>query len=333
MIFPSGKARALGLTSGGLDSILSALILSKQGIEVEWISFETPFFSAENARKAARENGIPIRVLRITETYLGMLRNPPCGYGKNMNPCMDCHTLMFRLAGEIKAAEGFDFMFSGEVLGQRPFSQNKTALRYVEKHSGYDGYIVRPLSARLLAETVPEREGLVQREQLEAISGRSRKSQIKLAAAFGISDFPAPAGGCLLTESVYSKRLRDLFDHQGAETCREADLELLKYGRHLRLDQTTKIVVGRTKADNDRIAGFADPGQDILLKMRKVPGPVVLIPGGGNADMLPLAVTICASYSKVPQLTPAEAVIQTPSEKRFLTVMGLPSGDFKKFMI
>ena len=153
----AGKVRALGLSSGGLDSILSALLLSRQGIAVTWISFETPFFSADKARAASRETGIPLRVEHITGPYMKMLQNPPCGYGKNMNPCMDCHTLMFRLAGKVKTAEGFDFMFSGEVLGQRPFSQSKSALRYVEKHSGFEGYILRPLSARLLAETYPKK--------------------------------------------------------------------------------------------------------------------------------------------------------------------------------
>ena len=176
-----GKVSALGLCSGGLDSLLSALILRKQGITVEWVSFETPFFSSEKARQASRITGIPIIVKNITTTYLKMLKNPPCGYGKYMNPCIDCHALMFRLAGSIMKEKGFDFLFSGEVLGQRPMSQNAQSLRYVEKQSGFDGYILRPLSAKKLPETIPEKEGLVNRDLLFDISGRSRKSQIKLA--------------------------------------------------------------------------------------------------------------------------------------------------------
>ena len=206
------KTRALGLCSGGLDSMLAGLVLREQGIEVEWISFETPFFSSAKARKASRLTGIPLTVKPIFDDYMVMLRNPPAGYGKQMNPCMDCHTMMFRLAGEIMAARGFDFLFSGEVLGQRPMSQTKPSLRYVEKHSGMAGYILRPLSAKLLPETVPEQQGRVDREKLLDIHGRGRKDQIALAQTFGISDYPAPAGGCLLTDKGFSARLKDLFD-------------------------------------------------------------------------------------------------------------------------
>ena len=151
----------MGLCSGGLDSMLSALVLRKQGIEVEWVTFETPFFSSAKAQRASHTTGIPLTVKKITQVYLEMLENPRCGYGKHMNPCMDCHALMFRLAGKIMEEEGFDFLFSGEVLGQRPLSQNMQSLRYVEKQSGYDGYILRPLNAKRLPETIPEKEGLV----------------------------------------------------------------------------------------------------------------------------------------------------------------------------
>jgi tRNA U34 2-thiouridine synthase MnmA/TrmU len=192
--------RALGLCSGGLDSMLSALVLRRQGIHVEWISFETPFFSADKARRAANQTGIPLHVQDITDEYLVMLQAPPAGFGKNMNPCMDCHALMFRKAGFFMQAHGFDFLFSGEVLGQRPMSQTAPSLRYVEKHSGFDGKILRPLSARRLPETDMERQGLVDRNRLLDLSGRSRKPQMALAAEFGIGAYPSPAGGCLLTD-------------------------------------------------------------------------------------------------------------------------------------
>ena len=267
--------RALGLCSGGLDSILAGLVLRQQGIAVEWVTFETPFFSAGKAREAARITGIPLRVERITEIYLPMLRNPAIGYGKNMNPCMDCHTLMFRLAGQRMRSEGIDFLFSGEVLGQRPMSQSKTSLRYVEKHSGFEGYILRPLSAKRLPVTIPEASGLVDRERLLDLSGRSRKPQIALAKAFGVTEYPAPAGGCLLTDPNYSRRLKDLFDHQ--VEVREAELELLKYGRHFRLSDDAKIVVGRTKGENQKMIAHHDPGCDTLMKLKAYPGPTVLI--------------------------------------------------------
>jgi tRNA-specific 2-thiouridylase len=313
--------RALGLCSGGLDSMLAGMVLRQQNIEVAWITFETPFFTADKARAASRITGIPLTVQRITEVYLPMLRSPACGYGKNMNPCMDCHALMFRLAGEHMRAEGFDFLFSGEVLGQRPMSQTKTALRYVEKHSGFDGYILRPLSARRLPVTVPEAEGLVDRERLLDFSGRGRKAQIALAESLGIADYPAPAGGCLLTDPNYARRLKDLFDHQ--EAVREAELELLKYGRHLRLGQCTKIVVGRTQGENQRIAELHDPADDILLKLKSLPGPTVLVPRRASPSDLEQAAAICAGYSKAPADREVEVLVTAAERKDVLRVAPL----------
>jgi len=323
--------RALGLCSGGLDSMLAGLVLRQQGIDVVWVSFETPFFSADKARAASRATGIPLIVQRITDVYLPMLRRPACGYGKNMNPCMDCHALMFRLAGERMRAEGFDFLFSGEVLGQRPMSQNKTALRYVEKHSGFDGYILRPLSALRLPVTIPETEGLVDRKRLLDFSGRGRKAQMALAEAFGIADYPAPAGGCLLTDPNYSRRLKDLFDHQ--ETVREAQLELLKYGRHFRLDDRTKIVVGRTQGENQQILDLHDPGGDILLKLKAYPGPIVLAPGDASAAALRKAAAICAGYSKAPSDQTVEVQATGPGGRDVIQVEPLPPASVSRLLI
>ena len=166
------KIRGLGLCSGGLDSILSAMLLQDQGIEITWISFETPFFSSESAKKASMQTNIPLITLDITKEYMEMMKNPKAGFGKNMNPCMDCHTLMFSMAGKILEEKKFNFLFSGEVLGQRPKSQNRNSLRYVEKNSGYQGLILRPLSAKLLPETIVEQNGMVDRTKLLNISGR-----------------------------------------------------------------------------------------------------------------------------------------------------------------
>jgi tRNA-specific 2-thiouridylase len=325
------KVRALGLGSGGLDSILSALLLRKQGIEVEWISFETPFFSSESARKASRLTGIPLTVQNITDEYLKMLKNPACGYGKNMNPCMDCHALMFRLAGVLMKERGFDFLFSGEVVGQRLKSQTKPSLRYVEKHSGFDGYILRPLSAKRLPETIPEKEGWVKRDLLLDITGRSRNRQIKLAEEFGIRDYPAPAGGCLLTDKNYAVRLKDLFDHQDDYT--ESELLLLKYGRHLRLDGNTKIIVGRTRSDNVNILKLRNLKTDTLIKIKNFPGPVVIIPHGGNENIIKLAASIGVGYSKAPDNTPVDVLIKGPGGGKSIQVLGLPPKEFKHFML
>jgi len=321
----------LGLCSGGLDSILSALLLRDQGIDVHWVTFETPFFSAEKAHKASKTTGVPLTVRTITPVYMEMMRSPTTIFGKNMNPCMDCHSLMFRLAGELMTEKGFDFLFSGEVLGQRPMSQNRTSLRYVEKHSGYDGYILRPLSAKCLPETIAEKEGWVDRERLLGISGRSRKIQLQMAKQYGITDFPAPAGGCLLTDKIFSRRLRDLFDHQ--DTVDESDLELLKFGRHMRLGAGTKIVVGRTRQDNERIGEWCDSKADIVLKVENFPGPLVVIPSGGSDPMVMLAAAICAGYSKAPDDQPTTVSVQQGRNRRKVMVLGIPPAQSKKFMI
>ncbi|MDA8138909.1 MAG: tRNA 4-thiouridine(8) synthase ThiI [Desulfobacteraceae bacterium] len=323
--------RALGLCSGGLDSMLAALVLRRQGIQVEWITFETPFFTADKARRAAAQTGIALRIQDITADYLVMLKNPPAGYGKNMNPCMDCHTLMFRKAGELMLANGYDFLFSGEVLGQRPMSQTASSLRYVEKHSGFDGNILRPLSAQRLPATVMEQEGRVDRAQLLALSGRSRKPQMDLAAQFGIVDFPTPAGGCLLTDPGYSRRLRDLMDHEVELT--PAGLHLLQHGRHLRLNATTKIVVGRTQQDNEQIQKLVDPQCDVTIKVKGYPGPTVLMPGGGLPPLINLAACICAGYSKAPKEQPCAVQISSSSGVQTITILPITPQEAKRFLI
>ena len=325
------KVRALGLSSGGLDSILSALILRDQGIEVEWIAFETPFFSSAKACHAAYKTKIPITTKNITEIYLKMLKNPPCGYGRHMNPCMDCHALMFSLAGTIMQNKGFNFVFSGEVSGQRPMSQTKSSLRYVEKHSGIEGYILRPLSAKRLPLTIPEKEGLVNRELLLNISGRSRKPQIKLAEKFGITEYPNPAGGCLLTDKGYSDRLKDLFEHQEIYT--EKDLHLLKYGRHLRLDNNTKLIIGRTKFDNEKIIKYHNPSWDTIIKVKNFPGPIVLVPHRAGKDIIIKAASICAGYSKAPDNTNVDVHVAAPIKSETIKVTKISPEEVKGLLI
>lgn len=311
--------------------MLSGMLLKKQGIAVQWITFETPFFSSEKAKQASKNTGIPLMVENITPIYLKMLTNPHCGYGKHMNPCMDCHALMFNLAGRIMKEKGFDFLFSGEVLGQRPMSQTMNSLRYVEKQSGFEGYILRPLSAKKLPETIPEQQGMVNRDLLMDISGRSRKPQMKLAKEFGIANYPSPAGGCLLTDKGYASRLKDLFEHQ--EVYAERELHLLKHGRHLRLDKTTKIIVGRTQKDNENIQKYYDPNLDTIIKVKTFPGPIVLIPNGGRNEMMMLAASICAGYSKAPENTPVEVSMTALQGPETVRVIGVPPKEVKHFLI
>ena len=332
MVIPSGKVRALGLCSGGLDSILAALVLRRQGIEVAWISFETPFFSADKARLAARRYDISLVVENITPVYLEMLKDPPVGYGKHMNPCMDCHALMFRLAGQVMEARGHDFLFSGEVAGQRPMSQNKASLRYVEKHSGYDGRILRPLSARQLPVTGPETQGLVDRDRLLDLSGRSRKPQMALAEEMGVTDYPSPAGGCLLTDEGYSRRLRDLMDHGAGLT--EPALHLLKHGRHLRLAPGVKLIAGRTRQDNENIRRYVDPVSDARIKVLGYPGPLALIPGGkADPDTLALAASVVAGYSKAPAGRAVDVAVTAKGEQKTIRVVPSPPAQNRDLLI
>ena len=325
------KVRAFGLCSGGLDSTLAGLVLREQGIDVEWVTFETPFFSAAKARKASEKTGIPLTVKPIYPVYINMLKNPPAGYGKQMNPCMDCHALMFKIAGEMMKEKHFDFLFSGEVLGQRPMSQTRSSLMYVEKHSGFKGYILRPLSAKNLPETIPEKEGLVDREQLLDFAGRGRKPQIALAKKFILTGYPAPAGGCLLTDVGYSKRLKDLLDHQNE--CTEDELHLLKYGRHFRLNPNTKLIVGRTQKDNENILKFHNPQTDTVIDVKDHPSPIALVPGSGSKEVIYLASSICVGYSKASNLTPIDVVVKSPQGQEIIQVIGIPTDDFKKLLI
>lgn len=327
----SRQVKGLGLCSGGLDSILSALLLQRQGIDVTWICFETPFFSSESARNASRQTGIPLITMDITDEYMEMMKNPKAGFGKNMNPCMDCHALMFSKAGEVLKDKGFDFLFSGEVLGQRPKSQNKNSLRYVEKNSGFDGQILRPLSAKLLPETLVEQKGLVDREQLMDISGRSRKIQMQIAQDFGVKEYPAPAGGCLLTDKIFSSRLKDLMNTQKNFNTRE--LYFLKYGRHFRLDSKTKVIAGRSKNDNKHLLNYFDKDKDILLKHVKLPGPDVILTGDLTPENIQTAAKICASYTKSKPGETAEIKVKKKETETLITVITVQSSEFKRLMI
>lgn len=325
------QVNALGLCSGGLDSMLAALMLKDQGIDVTWISFETPFFDATAAKKASKQTGIPLIVKDITDAYMEMMKAPKAGFGKNMNPCMDCHTLMFAKAGAMMAQLGADFLFSGEVVGQRPKSQTKNALRYVEKNCGFDGLILRPLSAGILPETIAEQKGLVDRSRLVSINGRSRKPQVALAEKYGITEYPSPAGGCLLTDKGYSQRLRDLLYVQKTQS--ETQLHLLKYGRHFRLDSRSKLVVGRNKAENKRIMDLYDPATHIRLHCTLLPGPDALVFGQTDETALRLAATITSGYTKASAGALTTISVFQKQETREIEVVTPESGAFHNLLI
>ncbi len=327
----SSPIKALGLCSGGLDSMLSALLLQHQGIRVSFISFETPFFSSASAKKASLQTGIPLIIKDITDDYMEMMKDPKAGFGKNMNPCMDCHTLMFSKAGEILKTEGFHFLFSGEVAGQRPKSQNKNSLRYVEKNSGFEGLILRPLSAKLLPITQVEKRGLVDREKLMDISGRSRKIQFQMAKDFGIKEYPSPAGGCLLTDKIFSERLKDLMEVQTVFD--KHGLHLLKYGRHFRLDSKTKVIVGRSQQDNELLMEHYQEDADVLLKHVALPGPDVILTGDANQKNIEKAALICAGYTKSSEGEMSSIHITKNGNSSTILVKKARPDEFKVLMI
>ncbi len=322
--------KALGLMSGGLDSTLAAMVLMRQGIEVTGISFVTPFFGADKARKAAEAIGHPLIVADISAIHLEMLKQPKYGYGRNMNPCIDCHALMFRLAGEKMQEGGFDFLFSGEVLGQRPMSQNANALKAVAGHSGFPDRILRPLSALLLQPTPMEETGMVDREQLLDIQGRSRKRQQALATEWGLKELPATAGGCLLTESGFSNQLRDLLTHH--PDAGVAEVELLKVGRQFRLTTTAKLVVGRNKEDNKALEGFLSESRR-LLRCRDFSGPLGVLCGDAEQTTLERAAAIVASYGKGKDEPQVEVLCLGHDTTTSITVTPMPRDESIRMLL
>ncbi len=324
------RVKCLALFSGGLDSILAVKVVQEQGIEVLGLTFTTPFFGAKKAEEAAETIGLPLLKLDITEEHFAMVKDPRYGYGRNMNPCIDCHTMMIRKAGELLDHYGADFIITGEVLGQRPMSQNKQSLHIVAKNSGFNGRVVRPLSARLLPETAPESEGLIDREKLLDLRGRGRKRQMEMAARYGITSYTSPAGGCLLTDLMFSRRLRELLNHNPDPHPRE--IELLKTGRHFRIENGVKIIVGKNRRDNAMIAGLAGD-EDVLLKVTEYPGPCALIPHGCAEECLLMAAGICAHYSDAPKDAEVEVRFRKGKETGILRATAAPRSLIDEMMI
>lgn len=268
--------------SGGLDSQLAIKILQLAGAEVEAVSFVTPFFDNTKAIKAAEALGVKLHVIDFTDDEITLLHNPPHGFGGAMNPCIDCHALMIKRAGELMTRLGYDFVATGEVRGQRPMSQNAQALVTVEKSSGLVGRLVRPLSAKLLEPTIPEQEGKLERDKLLDISGRARDRQIALAAKLGIVDYPSPAGGCKLTEEAFGRKLKDLMEHEGLDD--RTLVELLLVGRRFRLPDGSSVILGRDGRENAhlnrsvRILTDKHRAALLLTPPDGTPGPTALIP-------------------------------------------------------
>ncbi len=289
------KCRGLSLISGGLDSQLAICVLRDAGAEVEAVTFETPFFASTAARKAAAALGVLLRVIDFTDDEIALLKAPPHGFGGAMNPCIDCHATMIRRAGELMAQLGYDFVATGEVLNQRPMSQNRQSLGVVARASGLDGRLVRPLSAQLLDPTIPEQEGKLDRSKLLGLSGRRREPQMELAKKYGLVDYPSPAGGCKLTEKGFGRKLKDLLDHEGLDERRL--VELLLVGRRFRLPDGTGVILGRDADENRQLAARRTPS-DTLVAPVSVPGPTALLPRVASEADLQLAAAIVCAWSR-----------------------------------
>lgn len=295
--------KAIALLSGGLDSILATRLMLDQGVDVEALNFLTVFCTCTSRGKtylagksAALQLGIKLKVFEVSKEYFEIVKSPKYGYGSNINPCLDCRIFMFKKAACYMKEIGASFLITGEVLGERPMSQRKEAMRIIERDSGLVGLILRPLSARLLEPTIPEKEGLVEREKLLSIQGRSRKPQMELADRLGINDYPSPAGGCLLTDPGFANRMRDLINHKPDFTIN--DVRLLKVGRHFRLTKEAKLVVGRNKEENQRLLNLARDG-DLCFYPTQAKGPIGIGRGVFNTNNLFTASSVIARYSDV----------------------------------
>ncbi len=282
---------AIALFSGGLDSILAVVWMQKLGYKVHPVCFSAPYITSNRAVQSARENGLELTVVDISGAHLQMLREPIHGFGKNLNPCIDCHGLMFAEAARLLPKFGADFIISGEVVGQRPMSQRRNAMQAAGKLSGYVDLIIRPLCQKLLPDTKPIREGWVNKNQLLNLNGRGRGRQIALAAEFGLS-YPGPGGGCLLTDRNFSLRMRELIS-LGQDS--EANIRLLRWGRHFRLTPAVKFIVGRELSDNEGLEAEDYPGVWFLI--RDVEGPLGLLTElNPEPSLIALAASILLFY-------------------------------------
>ncbi len=307
------QPKAVALISGGLDSMLAVKVLQEQGVHVEGINFYTGFCveghthairkhdqkkeKRNNALWVAEQLGIKLHIIDVIEEYKEVLTNPQYGYGANLNPCLDCKSFMVKKAREWMDEHGFDFIFTGEVVGQRPMSQRKETMPIVAKQCGSDERLLRPLCAKLLPETLPEREGWVDREKLLDFNGRSRKPQIALAAQFGFDEYAQPAGGCcFLTDEAYSTKLGDLWKQRGSKNYDLDDIMLLKVGRHIRPHDHFKVIIGREEGENNFMNGYRK--QFTHMHATSHHGPLALIDGNVSRDDLTLAAQIVARFSQ-----------------------------------
>ena len=309
---------AIALLSGGLDSLLAARMVKDQGIEVTGLHLLSPFGCREDVQKAADAIGVPLIIKEKGPAYLDLVENPRFGYGRNMNPCIDCRVFMFQLADVIRQEKGADFLVTGEVLGQRPMSQHRHAFQMIDHHSPVEGLVLRPLSAGILDETIPEKEGWVKREEFMKISGRSRKAQIELAKNFGLKEYSAPGGGCLLTDANFSARLKDFFDLPTfeEESQKMEQSAILTVGRYFRLSPETRISLGRNHTENMTLREKAPKAGGLFVELKEGEGPKAAIFGKPTEEAKAWTAGAIAFYTKV-ALTPEHHFFALTAEHEF----------------
>ncbi|MFC1555139.1 tRNA 4-thiouridine(8) synthase ThiI, partial [candidate division KSB1 bacterium] len=282
----------------GLDSTLAVKIMNNLGFKVIALNVETPFCKSSKDLEEIIVNlcGSNIEFIKekVDDEYIKLVKNPPHGYGKHLNPCIDCKIFMLKKAKKIMETLKADVIFTGEVLGQRPMSQHSEALKKIEKESGLDGYLLRPLSAKSMKPTIPEEKGIIDRDKLYGFTGRGRKAQMRLAEKFGIKEYPSPAGGCLLTDEGFSSRLQDALNHNDLSSY---NMSLLKIGRHFRIDEITKVICGRTSEENDKLFDLCK-GDTIVFTVKGVSSTYVFLFGDMNGVNQEFAGGVAARYSK-----------------------------------
>jgi tRNA-specific 2-thiouridylase len=323
------KAKALVLFSGGLDSILTIKLLQEPGARVEAINFVTPLSAGQDyVDSIARKFRMKVHKVKVDSAYLSMIRKPKHGYGANMNPCLDCKIYMLRRAATFAKKRGFDFLATGEVAGERPFSQQRGMLFLIEKEAGLEGKVVRPLSGKLLPPTQAEKKGLIKRENLLAISGRNRKPQLELAKKFGIKDFPTPGGGCLLTDPGFARKLRDSLKH--SRSLSWDDIELLKLGRHFRLGKG-KIIVGRRHKENISLKKLARKQKLAWMEVRGHMGPVTVVQGKSKI-LVRKAASLTVRYSDAPKDSAVKVEVHKGA-KTAIVAQAMPENEAEKLRV
>ncbi len=328
--------KAIAMISGGLDSSLAIKAIQNQRIEVIAIHFLIPFVKHNKtsvynsaAKKITEKLGCEFRLEVLGDEYLEMLKNPKHGLGKRFNPCIDCKILMLKKAKKIMKEVGASFVFTGEVLGQRPMSQNKESLKKIEKDSGLEGLLVRPLSALLLSETTPQAKGWLKKELLFDFKGRGRRQQMNLAKEWGIEDYPWPAGGCLLTDPAFCNRLEDLVEHNQVTT---GNIERIKVGRHFRISPSFILTVGRDENENNKLLSLVSK-EDIIFEPAELPGPTAIGQGVFNDEIKTICSQIIARYTAKDKEVKVTIKNLSNKQEETITAKSIPENALRKLRI